>query len=206
MPRVRDPKATRRRILSAAHGEFYRHGYRAGSLNDIVAAAGVTKGALFHHFNGKQALALDLIDEILAPMIQQRWIDPLSGTDTPLDALATILSTELSRIEDEGTEGTLSHGCPIANLAADAAAVDEAVRLRLETLYQDWRDAVATALERGRQSGAVHPNVVPADEAAFLVAALAGIATTGKVTRDPANFRAAFRAATAYLETLRPPA
>jgi len=199
MPRIRNPKATRQRILSAAHGEFYRRGYRAGSLNDIVTSAGVTKGALFHHFPGKQALALTLIDEGLAPVIQRRWIEPLEGTDNPLDLLAGILAADLERIESEGEGGFISHGCPVANFAADAAAVEEPVRERLDALYQAWRTAIADAFERGRLAGTVHPNAVPADEAAFLVAALAGIATTGKVSP-------AFRAATAYLETLRPPA
>ena len=206
MPRVRDPEATRRRILTAAHDEFYHHGYRAGSLNGIVSAAGVTKGALFHHFAGKQALALALIDDVLTPQIHQRWIEPLADTGTPLDQLSAILSEELDRIESEGADGTLRHGCAVANLAADSSAVDEPVRLRLDALYQQWRNAVSDALERGRKAGTVHPNVVPADEAAFLIAALAGISTTGKVARDLTLFRAAFRAATAYLETLRPPA
>lgn len=206
MARVRNPTATRQRILSAAHGEFYRHGYRAGSLNGIVSSAGVTKGALFHHFSGKQALAVALIDDALAPVIQRRWVEPLESTDKPLDLLAGILAAELERIESEGGDGFVSHGCPVANFAADAAAVDEPVRERLDALYQGWRSAISDALERGRRAGTVHPNVVPADEAAFLVAALAGIATTGKVSRDVTLHRAAFRAATAYLETLRPPA
>jgi len=206
MPRVRNPKATRQKILSAAHGAFYRHGYRAGSLNGIVTSAGVTKGALFHHFPGKQALALALIAEGLAPVIQRRWIEPLEASDNPLDLLAGILAADLERAESEGADGFVSNGCPIANLAADAAAVEEPVRLRLDGLYRDWRNAFASAFERGREAGTVHPNVVPADEAAFLVASLAGIATTGKVSRNISLFRSAFRAATAYLETLRPPA
>ena len=50
MPRVRDPKRTRRKILEASYREFYRHGFQGGSINRIVEAAGITKGALFHHF------------------------------------------------------------------------------------------------------------------------------------------------------------
>jgi len=50
---TRAPKETRRRILKAAFGEFYRNGFQGGSLNRIVEGAGTTKGALFHHFEGK---------------------------------------------------------------------------------------------------------------------------------------------------------
>ena len=188
------------------HEEFYRHGYRAGSLNGVVERAGVTKGAMFHHFPGKQALVLALIDEKWAAAIRARWVEPLGGEGwEPLAMIGAILAAELEWIEDEGEEGWLRHGCPVANLAADAAGVDELVRERLDGLYREWREALAGALERGRVAGSVHPNVVPEDEAAFLVAALSGIAITGKVARDVALLRAAFRAAAAYLETLRAP-
>src|SRR6266566_3876469 len=51
---TRAPEDTRRRILKAAFGEFYRNGFQGGSLNRIVEGAGTTKGALFHHFEGKR--------------------------------------------------------------------------------------------------------------------------------------------------------
>jgi TetR/AcrR family transcriptional regulator, transcriptional repressor for nem operon len=44
---------TRRKILEAAFEEFYKNGFQGGSLNRIVDGAGTTKGALFHHFRGK---------------------------------------------------------------------------------------------------------------------------------------------------------
>lgn len=43
-------------LLDAARGEFAAHGYIVTSLDTVVAAAGVTKGALYHHFDSKQAL------------------------------------------------------------------------------------------------------------------------------------------------------
>lgn len=43
-------------LVDVAEGLFTRHGYTATSLDAIVAGARVTKGALYHHFSGKQAL------------------------------------------------------------------------------------------------------------------------------------------------------
>lgn len=48
--------ATRRALLDAAATEFAAHGYAATSLDVVVGGAQVTKGALYHHFAGKQAL------------------------------------------------------------------------------------------------------------------------------------------------------
>ncbi len=48
--------ATRRSLVECATGLFTERGYAGTSLDEVVAAARVTKGALYHHFSGKQAL------------------------------------------------------------------------------------------------------------------------------------------------------
>ena len=54
--RQRWPDATRRGLVDVAEQLFTQHGYAATSLDAIVAGADVTKGALYHHFSGKQAI------------------------------------------------------------------------------------------------------------------------------------------------------
>ena len=48
--------STKRALVDVAEDLFTEHGYAATSLDTIVAGAQVTKGALYHHFSGKQAL------------------------------------------------------------------------------------------------------------------------------------------------------
>ena len=48
--------STKRALVDVAEGLFTEHGYANTSLDSIVAGARVTKGALYHHFSGKQAL------------------------------------------------------------------------------------------------------------------------------------------------------
>jgi AcrR family transcriptional regulator len=55
-PRVRAPEATRERLVTAAFEEIHRHGYQGAALDTILANAGVTKGALYHHFSSKRDL------------------------------------------------------------------------------------------------------------------------------------------------------
>jgi AcrR family transcriptional regulator len=208
MARVRDPKETRRRILGAAREEFWRNGYRAGSLNGIVEAAGVTKGALFHHFRDKQALALAVLEEVLAPEWRQHWIEPMESSgagEDVLQGLGRLLAGELERIEMAGDEGPLVRGAALVHFASDLGEADEVLRERVGELFDEWHGAVAHLLAQGQTAGSVHPNITPDDEAAFLVSMLAGVSIVGKSTRRISFFQAAFRAATAYLETLRAP-
>lgn len=54
--RAQSLSATRRLLVDSAMEQFTEHGYAATSLDTIVSRARVTKGALYHHFSGKQAL------------------------------------------------------------------------------------------------------------------------------------------------------
>ncbi|MEP7089165.1 MAG: TetR/AcrR family transcriptional regulator [Nocardioidaceae bacterium] len=56
--------STRRALVDVATELFSRHGYAGTSLDEIVAGARVTKGALYHHFSGKQALFESVFDEV----------------------------------------------------------------------------------------------------------------------------------------------
>lgn len=59
---------THQRILEAALAVFAQSGYEASSVADICAAAGVSKGAFFHHFPTKQAVFLELLEVWLAAL------------------------------------------------------------------------------------------------------------------------------------------
>jgi AcrR family transcriptional regulator len=52
-------------VLAAAHGLFGERGYEATSLEAILAASGVKRGALYHHFASKQAVFEGVLDDLL---------------------------------------------------------------------------------------------------------------------------------------------
>ncbi len=56
--------STRRALIDVAHQLFTEHGYAGTSLDAIVAGARVTKGALYHHFSGKQALFESVFEKV----------------------------------------------------------------------------------------------------------------------------------------------
>jgi AcrR family transcriptional regulator len=56
--------STRRALLEIAEKLFAEHGYAGTSLDAIVAGAQVTKGALYHHFSGKQALYEAVFEQV----------------------------------------------------------------------------------------------------------------------------------------------
>jgi AcrR family transcriptional regulator len=57
--------ATRLALVSAARELFGQKGYAATSLDDVAAQAGVTKGALYHHFDGKANLFQEVYEQVM---------------------------------------------------------------------------------------------------------------------------------------------
>jgi TetR/AcrR family transcriptional regulator, transcriptional repressor for nem operon len=196
----RDPDATRQRILHAAFVEFYQNGYQGGSLNRIVREAGGTKGALFHHFAGKEPLGYAVVDEIIGPLLVQRWLAPLDGAEDPISAIQGAFRRFIA---EDTASGHFVLGCPLNNLAQEMSPLDEGFRTRVERLYHAWRTRVATALAAGAERGTVRADVDPHNAAALVVAAQMGIWGTGKQSQDPALMRQAGEAVCHWLESLR---
>src|SRR5215471_12752186 len=113
---LKAPEVTRQRILEAAFAEFYKNGFQGGSLNHIVEVAGTTKGALFHHFAGKQELGYAVVEEIIGPRLEQRWLYAVEDSEDPIadlkEAFRHFIKTD---IED----GSFLQGYPLNNLAQE---------------------------------------------------------------------------------------
>ncbi len=197
---ARTPDATRRKILEAAFAEFYKNGFQGGSLNQIVEAAGTTKGALFHHFNGKQELGYAVVDEIIGPILEQRWLAPLSDSKDPIADLKRVFRQFAK--EDTGT-GNFIQGCPLNNLAQEMSPLDEGFRKRIDQLYTMWRKRYADALAAGIAAGTVRKDVAPRKVASLLVASQMGIWGSGKSSQDNDLMLQACDALCSYLEGLR---
>lgn len=76
--------STRRALVDVAEELFTEHGYAATSLDAIVAGADVTKGALYHHYSGKQAL-FEAVFERVESAGAQSIQDALTGDQDPWD-------------------------------------------------------------------------------------------------------------------------
>ncbi len=87
----RNPDQTRRRILEAAFIEMYRNGFQGMRLDEVIAASELTKGALYHHFPNKQALGYAVVEEVIRPMMESIWVQPLQQASDPLQGLLAVI-------------------------------------------------------------------------------------------------------------------
>lgn len=81
-PRSEMIAETRARLVAAARKAFGTVGYADASMDDFTAEAGLTRGALYHHFGGKKGLLEAVIAEIDAEM-SERLREITAGAETP---------------------------------------------------------------------------------------------------------------------------
>src|SRR5580700_2787252 len=89
-PAPRDPQRTRELLLQAAFREVYRSGFQSAGIDAILAATNVTKGALYYHFESKEALGYAIVEEIVSKLTRDRWMLPLQR-NRDKDAIDTLI-------------------------------------------------------------------------------------------------------------------
>lgn len=195
----RNADRTRRTILDAAFQEIYRNGFQGMRLDDVVAATGLTKGALYHHFPNKQALGYAVVDEIVRDIIHQAWLEPLAVNANPLAVIIYLIG----HMENLMGGDIVTLGCPMNNLAQEMSPLDEGFRTRLDLLYQEWRGSIQAALERTQQAGDIRPDVDCSKTATFVLAALSGCVGAAKNAQSSEQLKICGAGLIDYLESLR---
>ena len=199
--RTRAPDVTRQKLLSAAFEEIYRCGFQAASLDRILAKAGVTKGALYHHFIDKAALGYAVVDEVVKGLLLERWLGLLDQhAGDPLTALQGVLRQRAASL----TADEIELGCPLNNLAQEMSPLDERFRRLVDATFEAWRKGFAQALERGQADGSVRQDVDARKVAAFLVAAAEGSYGLAKSANSRTMLRSNLETLATYLDSLRP--
>jgi TetR/AcrR family transcriptional regulator, transcriptional repressor for nem operon len=199
--RLRDPERTRERLLQAGFREVHRSGFQSASIDTILAATNVTKGALYYHFDSKEDLGHAIVEEVVAKLPRDRWLLPLqrSKDKDPIDALISIVRAIPARPED------VKGGCPLVNLAQEMSQLDEQFRKRLETIFHAWQEGIATALRRGQSQGTVRRDLVPAETAGFLIALVEGYQVLAKNAQDAKVWNLGIKNIVGWLKSLRAP-
>jgi len=200
--RTRAPEATREKLLRAAFDEIYRRGFQAASLDTILAQAGVTKGALYHHFPTKAALGLAVVDEVVKGLLLERWLGVLQAQPgDPVTALQGTLRHRTANL----TAGEIELGCPLNNLAQEMSPLDEQFRRSVDATFETWREGFAQVLARGQAEGTVRRDVDAKKVATFIVAAVEGSYGLAKSAQSGPMVRANLEMLGMFLEGLRAP-
>ena len=163
------------KILAAGRTLFEARGYSALGVAEICKAAGVPKGSFYYFYASKEALALAVVDEHWADQ-RREWTRILSGETggaQPLDRLRQLFEeTEAGQHAVQQGCGTVL-GCLLGNLSLEMSNRTEAVRARLQEIFDAQVEMVAEVIGEARERGDVTVND-PREAARSVVAQLEG--------------------------------
>lgn len=193
-----DPEGMRRRLLDVAAEAFQSRGYQATGMHELMREAGVTGGALYHHFPTKKALGLAVIRVRVAGEVEATWIAPVRSAPDAIDGIAGVFDRIAAGLRRRGGVS----GCPLNNLALELSLADPEFRTAMQAVFEAWRAALAARLRADQAAGRLAP--ADADDlAALIVAAYSGAMAQAKAQQDAAPLEACARQLKRYLEGLR---
>ena len=182
--RTNDPEGMRQRILDVAELAFQERGYHATSLGDLMHAAGVTGGALHHHFATKKALGMAVIAERVAASVEETWLRRIEEAPSAREGVAQVFAAVAEELERQG----FVRGCPLNNLAHELSLADDDFRMVLAGIFEAWRAAIADRMRLDQEAGA-EEGVDPDRFAALTVAAYSGAMSMAKTEQDAAMLK-----------------
>lgn len=185
--RTNDPVGLRNRVLDAAARSFQSSGFAATSTHDLVRLAGVTGGALHHHFPTKKALALAVIGERVAAELGETWVATVRDAPSAAIGILQAFDTVAAALDAQGSVS----GCPLGNLALELSLADADLRGALASEYRVWRDAIADRIRRDHEKGEASYAPDPEAFANVVIALFTGAMTIAKAEQDTAALKAA---------------
>jgi TetR/AcrR family transcriptional repressor of nem operon len=172
---------TKEKILHEARQLIHTNGFRATSVDTIAKASGVKKANVFYYFPTKEALGLELLDQLSKVFLEEYLVPAFADTDRhPTELIRDVLRAGSARLEEEGCQG----GCPLGNLALEMADVDEVFRNRLNRFFEAWEDLLEGVLRRGLDRGLYRDTLDPRATAAFIVSSIEGAMLLAKTKRN----------------------
>lgn len=159
-----DPEVALRRAMEL----FWRRGYEATSIADLVSHLGIAKASLYATFGGKHDLYVAALDDY----IRHPEPDPVEALAVPgpvLPAIQTLLDVYATP-----SSADRPTGCMVVAAAVDCPD-DASVQARVERSWSSSEAALTSALIRARAQGEIRADVDAASLARFLLVLMQGI-------------------------------
>ncbi|MCI0492775.1 MAG: TetR/AcrR family transcriptional regulator [Planctomycetes bacterium] len=166
--------------LDAALEVFWRQGYEATSMQDLLTAMGLSKSSFYQTFGGKQ----ELFEQCLK-RYSERLTAELSAGLARSQSAKKFIAAILLKIADEARSADRPRGCLVMNTAAEFGQSDRGVARRVRAGVTGFRDVFLAAIKRGIDAGEIRPTHRPEALADYIVSNISGLRTMVKAGADP---------------------
>ena len=157
-------------VLDRAMALFWRKGFEATSIEELVSVSGINRASMYAAFGDKRRLFVAVLDHYLARVNAER-LAILSQDDSVIAAIGGFFDAII--IAATGPERHL--GCLITNTLTEIAPTDPEVAAKLQTNLKRIEKAFAETIRRGQDMGEIAPGKDARSLARFLVGVAQGL-------------------------------
>jgi len=182
----------------SAFCQIHRKGFQAAGIAEILAETGLTKGALYHHFQTKQQLGLAVVAEVIKPRLEGLVFKPLWDSEQPVETLLEIIANIDKKIGPD----YIMLGCPLNNLMQEMSPLDETFKEQLTAVLKLWQETIENALKRGQTQGVIRREVDCNAAALFIVSAWEGCIGIAKNLQSVTTFQLCMKQLHGYVQSL----
>ncbi len=162
---------TKQLIIDTAFSLFYENGFKTTSIDKIMKATTMSKGAFYHHYKNKKELGL----EVISLKVQKRVVDgmilPLAEKGNAFEILEQVF---IKRLKDFPFYDK-QHGCPMNNLINEIGDDESAYQSALKCIIEKWKNALVKLIERGKKEKTIKSDISSKAVAIYLISAFEGI-------------------------------
>ena len=159
---------TQQHILESAQKVFLQKGFAATSITDLMAAAGVTKGSLYFHFDSKEQIGLAVLERARESFMAFLE-DSLQG-DSPGQSLENFLQ----RACDHHGRAAFIGGCLFGNTALETSDTEPVYARFVAQVFAEWREKLEAVITKAQQAGQVRSDIGAGEMAQFVISVLEG--------------------------------
>jgi AcrR family transcriptional regulator len=156
----------KQRIVLEGIRLFLQKGFRNTTMNDIIAAAGISKGAFYWHFKSKNELLENIITQYEETFLD-RFIEAVSKTDPGFHHRFRYYHKYITEFALHNMELCVGFMTVAAELAGNGTDLEERIRL----VYEKHRNFLKDMVTAGRKQNALRPDL-DADMAAHIIMAI----------------------------------
>jgi TetR/AcrR family transcriptional repressor of nem operon len=176
---------TKQRLLEAGLAMLLEHGYNDLGIQALLAATRVPKGSFYHHFEGKEDFALQVIDQYMRQAHAGLDACLVDTGRPPLERVRCFFELMQQAFREQGYMG-----CLLGGLGQELSGVNDIFRHKIEGCFAEIAERLALCLEEARQQGALPVDSDPRHMADVLVNCWEGAALRSRLRHDAAPLQA----------------
>lgn len=166
-------------VLQRAMALFWRRGYEATSIRDLVAATGINRGSIYATFGDKKGFFLAVLDyygETVAKPLMAQLGDP-----DPRRAIERMLESIIQRTSDP----RFPRGCLNTNTSLECPGSGDEISRKIAEGFGRQESAIYRVLHRAQAQGSLSATIDARALARFFMAVAQGLNVVNKAVADP---------------------